>query len=301
MKKIDNYSEYTVVKGLIHGREKNGRLIYGVFLAVVSDVRQIYVKDRFSLDPIENDLPWDRFLLILNAPEPEKPDEAISQYEAAFYAYLDAGRVFVSDKGVVNNKVAEHNITYHCTEVLGFSAITFIEMIQVSGAELYGFLPFLKDILDEGEDENEYDEDAPQDGNGESGEIFVNCAPVIDPVHGVSAANLSTGDVVYCHLPEDSSFYKLCSTNIPNFDGVVTGDVTGVSVNEFGGAVVAVSLADGISATIKLSGSVGIKTVHKGTDASSENKNREMLFNIMIGAIAVIILICALVSLFLTP
>jgi hypothetical protein len=298
MKKIDNYTEYTIAKGSINGREKNGRLIYGVFLAIVSDFRQIYVKDRFFLDPVENDLPWDRFLPILNSPEPEEPDEAISRYEADFYKYLDLGRVFVSDKGIVNNKIAEHNITYHCTEVLGFSAITFIEMTQMPGSEIYGLLPFLKDILDGEEDECGDDEDASQDENKESGEIFINCTPVIDPVHGVSAGNLSEGDVIYCNLPEDSSFYKMCFTNIPNFNGTVTGDVTGVSINEFGGAVIAVSLADGISAAIKLSGNVAIKTVPKDI-ASPENRNREMLFNIMIGAIAVIILLCALGTLFL--
>jgi hypothetical protein len=296
MKKIDDYTEYTIAKGSIHGRERNGRLIYGVFMAIASDIRQIYVKDRFFLEPVENYMPLERFLSILNSPEPEEPDKVIRQYEADFYDYLDTGRVLVSDKGVVNNKVAEHNITYHCNEVLGFSAIAFIEMVQVSGAELYGLLPFLKDILDEGEDEDQHDEETSQRENGESGEIYINCAPVIDPIHGVSASNLSEGDVVYCHLPTDSSFYKICLINIPDFNGVVSGDVTGVSINEFGGAVVAVSLADGISASVKLSGNVAIKATPKIT-ASSENRNREMLFNIMIGAIAVIILLCALVSL----
>jgi hypothetical protein len=44
---------------------------------------------------------------------------------------------------------------------------------------------------------------------------------------------------------------------------------------------------------------VAIKIVPKDLTLS-ENKNREMLFNIMVGAIAVIILLCALGSLLLT-
>jgi hypothetical protein len=301
---MDRFESYSIARGFIHGREKGSRSVYGLFLGVASGLKLCYVGARFTLDPADRDISWDEFISLLKSAENVR-DETLAKYEDQLRDFLETERVLQSDRRSLDGKVIERKVTYFCADVLDVSAVTFVELSSVTGEEIFTLLPFLR----EGDEEGQKETDSSKDGNGEEApdygeedgnaadEIFITCAPVIDPVSGVQASKLIAGESVYCRLPEDSPFYKICAVSIADFDGVVKGEVTGVKVNEIGTSVVALSLADGISGALKLSPNVSIKRVRRDDDASN-NAEDELPRNILLVAAGVTILLCAMGILF---
>jgi hypothetical protein len=302
MSEMDRYASFTVVKGFIHGREKSARPVYGLFLGVSQGMHEYYLKTHFILEPVDREIDWSRFLSILNGQEEDERDEALSKYEEDLRNFISIDRVFLSEKKALDPKAIERKITYYCADDLDMSAVTFIDATSMERDELYSRMPFLKNasIGDSGAgDENPVSEEDNEPGGDDknTNAIFIECTPVIDPIAGIPVSKLAIGQSVSCHLPEDSPFYKMCVATLPDFDGIVTGEVTGIKVNEFGNSVVAMDLADGITGAMKIPGNIWIKAAHKGAAPAKTTDNklpRSMLF----GVIGVIALICAILILF---
>jgi hypothetical protein len=259
-----------------------------------------FVKTQFILEEVSRDISWDEFLYILNEPDEEDCEEALRTYEEALYNFISTERVLTSDKREPDDKAIERKITYFCTNSLGINAVTFVELTPVGGDEVYTLLPFLDEEGKEGAGQDDGADDGERDAAADeenAPEIFVACAPVIDPVAGVAASKLSVGDSLYCRLPEDSPYYKICATNVQDFNGVVTAEVTGVKASEFGSSIVALSLADGISVVMKLSGNITVKMAPGGRAAAGNGlgeRNRDMIFC----AIGVVVLLCVIAIFF---
>jgi hypothetical protein len=286
---------------MIHGREKHSRSVYGLFLGVSADLELYYLKARFMLEPAEGDIEWGQFLSLLNASDEKKDDEGedgpLAKYGEKLHTYIETERILITEKRELDAKTIERCVTYFCTDSLDISAVTFVDLSSMDISEVLALMPFLNDEQD-GDDagggsSGDWQEN---DGQEDSDEIFIECAPVIDPISGVAVSKLTVGQSVCCRLPEDSPFCKICAASLPDFDGIVSGEVTGVKVNEFGGAVVAVNLAEGISGAMKIQGSVWIKAVRGPSDGTPDSN--EVPRSILISAIGVAVLLCAIGILF---
>lgn len=271
-------TQVTIAKGFINGRDRSGRSVYGLFIAAVSSEKLEYLKELFSYEQIDTAAAWETLVALLETPSSPNADADLVRYGRELHEYIDIHRLFQTTKGQLDAKQIERKISYFCSDILDVSAITFLELSEVSPGELHGLFPSLKDPP-EPEQHGETAADAPDFGepdaeakDGESGEdereneIFVACEPVLDPVSGVALSELVVGDIVACRLPETSAFYKFFTSGHPKFDGRLNGTITGIQLNEYGTATVALKLADGISGALRLSGTVRIKLLAKGVD-----------------------------------
>jgi hypothetical protein len=300
-----NFS-YNLIKGLINGHEKNSSPIYGVFLGVSAEASLYLLKTRFTAEPIETGIAREDLLALLNAPRThgkedgeggdEKSGDSLLEYEERLNDFIKSKNLLVSEKGTIDAKAIERKITYFCSSELEINAVTFVDVIDASPDEAVSLIASCAPNSGEGKNEGECaaEEDA---GEGKrTDEIFIECAAVIDPVAGLPISKLVKGQEICCRLPETSPFYKICQSGIPDFNGIVSGSVTGIKVNEFGSAIVAVSLAEGISGAIKVQSNIWIKSAGdvancRGTANSSRH---EIARNILLGAIGAALLILAI-------
>jgi translation initiation factor IF-1 len=132
-------------------------------------------------------------------------------------------------------------------------------------------------------------EPAPDEESTESGQeaeqseetpsredLVIRCEPVLDPVNGIAANELGIGESVLAKLPQDSVFFKLLSRNVPDFNGIITATVTGILMNELGTSNISLSLSDGVTGLMKMSGKVRIKVAPKQGDAKKNTARLPM-------------------------
>jgi hypothetical protein len=204
----------------------------------------------------------------------------LAKYENDLANYLTASRLLQTEKNLTDSKALEHKITYFCTSALQLNAISFLEIIEISRKDLFIIMPTLEKKFESGDnDEKTAKEEAVPAveiktddlGNDTTlgSDIVVACEPILDPIAGVSIGDLSVGDTICCKMREDSVFYNLMSNASPDFDGVVSGEVSAVQVNDLGSAVVALKLADGVTGALRLTGMVRVKVVSRKPVATS--------------------------------
>ncbi|MDR0615262.1 MAG: hypothetical protein LBG29_00485 [Synergistaceae bacterium] len=297
---------YNLTKGFINGREKNSSPVYGVFLGVSSKMTLHLLMARFAAEPIETEISRSELLALLNAPRAREENDGggeerggpLLTYEERLKHYIESNRILLSENGSLDAKAIERNITYFCSSELEISAVSFVDVINDpdSASALLDACGTGKGNKGWAEDE---DGDSRKDGSDKKpDEIFIECAAVIDPVAGSPVSKLVIGQEVCCRLPETSPFYKICRTSLPGFDGIVNGSVTGTKINEFGNAVVAVSLAEGISGTMKVQGNVWIKIAKTAPPDQANSANYEIARDIALGTVGAALLLLAIVMLF---
>jgi hypothetical protein len=306
MDDLNRNLSYNLTKGLINGHEKNSSPVYGVFLGVSAETSLYLLKTRFTAEPIETGITQEDLLALLNAPRmPEKEDgegggetsgDSLLKYGERLKGFIESRSLLVSEKGTLDAKAIERKITYFCSSELEISAVTFVDVIDASPDEAASLIASC--VPDSGEGKND-GEGAAEDDEGEgkkTDEIFIECAAVIDPVAGLPVSKLVKGQEVCCRLPETSPFYQICQSSIPDFNGIVSGSVTGIKINEFGSAVVAVNLAEGISGAIKVQSSIWIKTTGDAAKhgSTANSANREITRNILLGTIGAALLLLAI-------
>jgi hypothetical protein len=265
-------NKFVIAKGFIEGRDAAGRSVYGLFISASGYQKTLYFREIFTNDPIDRAQPWPALLALLNDESAQQPTSpSLSKYKGEFHNFAAANRLFEHGRGHMDPREIEHKISYFCSHVLNLSAVTFLELTTVMEDDLSALIPFISEQSDDAErreketDVNaEEDDDESQDleKNDEQetrSEIFIACEPVLDPVSGIATGKLSVGDAIMTRLPETSSFYQFLTSENPSFDGIIEGNVTGIRINEYDVATVAVKLADGISGALKLSGSVRVK------------------------------------------
>ncbi|MDR3321487.1 MAG: hypothetical protein LBS93_03485 [Synergistaceae bacterium] len=284
MSEADRFIRRTLVKGFVLGKEKNSTSVNGLFLGVVAGITQFYLKVRFLTADIDRNSSWDDFILVLNGGAEDEPNETLVRYGSSLHDFITLEGILLNEKDALDGKTVERKITYFCSDAMEISAVTFIQLISVSGDEIYSILPFLKEELETSDaaDDSEEAMEVPQ-------EVFIPCGAVIDPVSGIPASRLEAGDTVYCRLPDGSPFFGICAASIPNFNGVVTGEVTGVKINEFGSAVVALNLADGVYGALKLSSNIVVKaTRHASAPMQIDGITRLVLVSVVCVAILLV-------------
>lgn len=300
---MDNYDRYTIAKGFIDGKDKDARPIYGLFIAVAFGKELVYFAERFSCDVIDRNISWAEMVGMLNAAPDESREENLARYEKELHQYVEMSRLFQSESGVLDAKDIEHKITYFCSDILGINAITFVELTALAKDDLVSLMPFLKmDGSDaagsdaregngDAEEEHFFGEETPH--KERKRDLFVSCEPVLDQVKGIAVSDLSVGSSVSCRLPHESVYYKFFKGRFPDFDGVITGEVTGIKVSEDAPAVVALDLADGIAGIMKISGKVRIALAEKHAAEAMENNSARSVELILAGA-SVILFLCLL-------
>ncbi len=298
--------KFAVVRGFIDARDPNSRLVYGAFALVSGYQKTLYFKEIFTNDPIDRTLSWPELLAILNDENREPVENSIlAHYKKEFHDFIDLQRLLEYGRNRLDAKEIERKITYFCSDALGLSAITFLDLTMVGEKEMLALLPFLSENFEPTEDndtETPGDDDDPNgdeientdedEGEKEKNEIFLACEPVLDPISGVAMNNLSLGDRIAARLPETSSIYQFFINQYPAFDGIIEGEIKDLRINEYDTAIVALKLADGISGTLKLSGKVRIKRLTAGKSASSGNAHFSM--EIIFAALGMVIFLAAM-------
>ncbi|MDR1579230.1 MAG: hypothetical protein LBS35_02635 [Synergistaceae bacterium] len=254
-----------VVKCRIDAREAPGDVIHGFYMCVLNERDIEYDGALFSRGAIDAEAPFSALYAMLETPVPDEYREEMKTYENGLKDYVRASKLFQSEKNLEDPKPLEHKITYFCTSSMSLNAISFLELITMNQDELYLVMPSLKPEEKPGIGEEQSGQ-GEQAADGETrdaapADVVIACEPVLDPVTGVPARNLSVGDTVCCKLREDSAFLDLIGKMSPDFNGIVSGDVTAIQVNELGSAVVSLKLSDGVSGVLKLAGTVRIKAL----------------------------------------
>jgi hypothetical protein len=276
---------FIIVKGFIDAKDEHGGAIYGTFLGVVSRRDIKFISVMFSKEESPRALDWND-LLILHE-EREKNigrDPLIAHYEQELSKYLESNMALNNIARNRNAKQAEQAISRYCLERLQFKAVCFIEFFDAKESDLdfskkskekkKPSAKIVQEFPDEAEEEKTPEAPKPAPSRDiTSGDIFVKCDPVLDPVYGVAISDLKVGDLIMGKLPDDSIFYKVMERNSPSFDGSVIAKVKGVSGNDLGTATVSLELSDGVSGAMKLSGKVKVKLAEKKPDYSRGTQN----------------------------
>ncbi|MDR3076881.1 MAG: hypothetical protein LBU26_06235 [Synergistaceae bacterium] len=282
----------------IDGKDSSGNSVCGFFMCVTDGRDVLYDGELFSRTPFDMETPLSEMFAVLSAPRPDDRSEEFSRCEAALSDFIRSSRIFQSEKNLDDQKSLEHKITYFCTSVLSINAISFLEISEMSKHDLYLAIPPLK----RGE-ENETERLGPQDESkpGEAGtqgggtpDVVVACEPVLDPVGGVAISELAKGTAIYCKMKTGSVFYNLMENASPEFDGIVKGDVTAVSINELGSGTVVLKLSDGVSGAMKAASTVRVKVVAKSNDEPGKAKPPAVEIFFAIAGVVIFLCIMAL-------
>lgn len=258
---------FLIVKGYIDAKDERQRTVHGSILGVVSRRSTKYLSVTFSREAAWDKKSWDELLLLhKDKHNDSERDPSMVYNEEELYKYLDISRALNSIAKNHNTKQAEQSVSRFCMEQLHLKAVSFIDYIEAAESEIKRFDVPSEHVEKPETSEAEREEtetveaDEPKGDVKNGADFFIRCDPILDPVHGVAMSELSVGDYVFVRLADDSVFYKLLAKNVPNFNGIVTAQVSGLLVNELGTAAVSLSLADGISGVMKLSGKVRVRT-----------------------------------------
>lgn len=277
--------KFIVINGLIDGHDKKQATVYGAFLGVVSMSGVEYVGSLFSFMPISRDMTWFQLLGLLREEKESSRDAALAYLESQLENFLKSNKEMLSTAKNMNGKQLERSVSFFCAQELGLRSVTLVEITITYKKDLSSlFAPQEEQENNQenneaagkcGEDETDSSEEVPEDGDGEPGSdmLSVSCEPVFDPVSGVAVTDLGTGTAIICRLSEESVYYQLFANRLLDFDGSIKGEVTGIKINEYGTAVVGLSLAEGISGVMKLSGSVRIRLADRADKTSHLRKN----------------------------
>jgi hypothetical protein len=284
-----------IARCLINGHDSSGGSANGLLLCAVSAGEVLYCGAMFSHEPIDPDISLSDALSLLDASRPDGDYEGASSYESGLMDFVRNSRIFQSDKGLTDPKALEHRITYFCSSNLSLNAISFLEIHEMTDVELRQILPRKGNHEREGEDGAE---EAGFSGDGAPKEgvlpdVVVACDPVLNPVGGVPVSELTPGETIYCKLRVGSVFYNLMESASPNFDGVITGDVTAVSVSDLGSATVALKLSDGVTGAMKVASTVRLKSARKDGDALPAHHLPDVEVFIAIGGVILFLTVMA--------
>ncbi|MDR1651432.1 MAG: hypothetical protein LBR87_06570 [Synergistaceae bacterium] len=297
-------SAFIIIKGYIDAKDGRGNSLFGTVLALASRREIKYLSVMMSNDKVPKSLEW-RDLLVMHRDREKQDgrDPLIVHHEDEIFRYLQKSTVLNNVAKNHNTKQAEQAISRFCLESLQLKAVSLMEYFDASEIDIALFekeggsvsaAPAGKEEEVPAQKPEEDGSVPPEDGARGKDEIVIRCEPILDPVRGVAMNELNVGEKVLAKLPEDSVFFKLLSRNIPGFDGVVAGSVTGILLNELGTATISVTLSDGISGVMKLSGKVRIKTSPKEAGRPAPRRRRDIPEGLVFGSAAAVLLLTAI-------
>jgi hypothetical protein len=288
-----------IAKCSINGKDAGGAQIYGLILAAADARDLLYTGALFSRDAIDGEAPLSEIYALVNAARPEVRSEELGKYESQVCDYIATSRIFQNEKNFNDIKSLEHKITYFCLTALSLNAITFLDLTRMNRTDLELTLPALKRAAERAEAESEERaEDEAKAAAEKDGDldVVVACEPVLDPVAGVAIGDLVIGDTICCRLKADSVYYTLMKKASPDFDGVVTGEISGIQTSATGAATVALKLSDEITGALKLAGTVRVKTVRRAVSLTPEGTKlpRPVQAALAVGGLIVFLCLMAL-------
>jgi hypothetical protein len=305
---------YIIVKGYIDAKDDKGNTLFGTLLSLVSRRDVKYLSVMFSRDEVSKSMEWGELLsLHVNREKEHGRDPVTIHHEDELFKYVSRGTVLNNVVKNRNTKQAEQAISRYCLEELHLKSVSFIDYFDASesdialfakeGGPASGASTGGTDFVppETPKEEARVVESVPVgvDEQKARDEIVVRCEPILDPVNGVAMNELAVGERVHVKLPVNSVFFKLLSKNIPTFDGIINGSVTGILQNELGTATISLNLSEGISGVMKLSGKVKIKIAQNMDNESDSRKNTGDLPPVLVfGAAGIIIVFSAFALLY---
>lgn len=259
--------KYAVVKGFIDARDALSRPVYGAFVFVSDIHRTVYLDVHFSDEPIDKGMSASALVKKLSAIKAEHESEGIfARSESEFASFVSAQGIFLLGKSRLDSKEIERKISYFCSEELDLNAIVFVDVTTMGEDSFASLFPsLLETATDESSDTNDGEPAEDADVGGEdpddehSGDVYLACGPVLDTVNGTAIRDLLPGDHIDIELPKTSMYYQFIRSKDPTFNGRLDAEISGIKLDEFGAAVVAIKIADGVYGTLRLSESVKIK------------------------------------------
>ncbi|MDR1579229.1 MAG: hypothetical protein LBS35_02630 [Synergistaceae bacterium] len=305
---------FVIVKGYIDAKDDHGRALYGSMLGVVSRREIKYLNVMFSRNESLKTVKWRDLLPMLREKYQESDrDPGIFHHEEALFKYLQRGVVLTAIAKNYNTKQAEQAVSRYCLDNLHLKAVSLMECFDAAEEDIAlfdteGGLAGPSSTGGRREEEPEPEEEIPESAQEAEQseethsreEIVIRCEPVLDPVKGIAASELDIGESVLAKLPQDSVFFKLLSRNIANFDGIITATVTGILMNELGTSNISLSLSDGVTGLMKMSGKVKIKSAVKKNDQKKNTARMpvELPPGFAFGMAGVILFIFAMAALY---
>lgn len=302
---------YIIVKGYIDAKDERGSSIFGTILAVVSRRELKHVSVMFTHDESSKSLEWrDILSLHRNKVNERNRDALVVRNEDELFKYLSHGSILNNIAKNYNAKQSEQAISRYCLDKLQLKAVSLIEFFDASDQDIVLFergnapaatgespAPGEKSQESPAEDSQGSPPEDPSEPKHKD-ELIIRCDPILDPVAGVAMNEINIGEIVMTRLPSDSVFFKLLSRNIPGFDGVVSASVTGVLMNELGTSTISLSLSDGITGVMKLSGKVKIKTAAKEPESVNRNDRTEIPAELIFVFAGIVLLFCGIAVLY---
>ncbi|MDR3164588.1 MAG: hypothetical protein LBU13_03335 [Synergistaceae bacterium] len=273
----DKSTNCVVVTCRVEAKEALGGVMHGFYMCAMDSWDIKYDGALFSRDPIDTEAPFASLYAMLEAPRAEGREE-MERYENGLKDYVRTSRLLQGWKNLSDPKGLEHKVTYFCTSVMSLNVISFLEVTEMSQDEFYLVIPSLEyknkqENSEKPAEEGETSADESQDAVVP--DVVISCDPVLDPVLGVAVGELSVGDIICCKLREDSVFFDLMVNALPNFNGVISGDIIAIQASEMGSIVISLKLSDGVVGAIKLAESVRLKVLSR--KALSETNVRKSL------------------------
>jgi hypothetical protein len=251
--------DYAVISGMVDGKNERGQRFLFPFCVLGDSKRIIWVKAAGSSSEVELPDPWRSRVHLIESMGGD--DQSFGAYGALqLKMFIQDGQVFQRALLQGSVKSFEHELVRFSMDRLGLKAVAVARMDEISEEEA-------SEELRAVEAKSRRDEGAQTAGEGEEPKlrpdvphlVVLTCQPVLDPVGGIPLQGLKEGDEVLAALPEDSFFYDLFKSKLPEFDGVVSAKVISVKKTETGSTQVDLHLSDGLVGILRLSGNVRIK------------------------------------------
>jgi hypothetical protein len=305
---------FVIVKGYIDAKDDHGRALYGSVLGMVTRREIKYLNVMFSRNESLKTVKWQDLLPVLCGKYQESDrDPMIFHHEEELFKYLQRGVALTAVAKNHNTKQAEQAISRYCLGNLHLKAVSLMECFDATEEDVALFEneggpsgpsstggkreeePEPEEEIAENAQYTEQNEETPS-----REEILIRCEPVLDPVNGIAATELTIGESVLAKLQQDSVFFKLLSRNIAHFDGIITATVTGILMNELGTSNISLALSDGVTGLMKMSGKIKIKIARK-QDEPKKNTARmpvELPAGFAFGMAGVVIFIFAMAAVY---
>jgi len=126
---------------------------------------------------------------------------------------------------------------------------------------------------------------------------IINCTAIVDPVNGIAASEIKTGDFVEVVLPPNNTIGALLSDYYAKIKKIPTYPVKKVSVSDNGSYIIELSADGGLTCVVKLAGNLRIRTKKGYLNESSVSGRTFMIIAGFCAALFILLLIVLIMML----
>lgn len=249
--------DFAVISGLVDGKNDRGQRFQFPFCAIGDSKKLVWVKSAGTAGEVELPDAWRARAQLIDSMA--SGDQTFASYGAIqIRMFIQDGQVFQRSVLQGNVKAFEHELARFVSDRLGLKSVVVARMDELSREEVEDEEAAME--RREASKESPSPEDADRQYRPEVPHLVVlTCQPVLDPVGGIALHDIKEGDEILAALPEDSFFYDLFKSKLPDFDGVVSARVISAKKTDTGSTQVDLFLSEGLVGVLRLSGNVRIK------------------------------------------